>query len=98
MSPTGSDSDTGAVHIRTDKLVTTSPPVAISTTDAGHTAKRQEAAALLALWSTLVPTKGAVRSVLSDPAGDLFPAVRAVSVPPPVPGLLRRPLLSACLV
>jgi len=50
---------------------------------AGHTAKRQEAAALLALWSALVLTEGTVRFILTSPAQDLFPADRPVNVLPP---------------
>jgi len=60
-----------------------------------HTAKRQEAAALLALWSALVLTEGTVRFVLTSPAQDLFPADRPVSVLPPFLPFLAA--LSECL-
>lgn len=49
-----------------------------------HTRKRQEAAALLAMWSALVLTEGTVRFVLADPAQDLLPANRPESVLPPI--------------
>ncbi|GAB0496001.1 hypothetical protein MMPV_007311 [Pyropia vietnamensis] len=49
-----------------------------------HTAKRQEAAALLALWSALVLTEGTVRFVLSNPAQDLLPADRPPNMLPPI--------------
>ncbi|GAB0496002.1 hypothetical protein MMPV_007312 [Pyropia vietnamensis] len=49
-----------------------------------HARKRQEAAALLAMWSALVLTEGTVRFVLSEPAQDLLPADRATSTLPPI--------------
>ncbi|GAB0496003.1 hypothetical protein MMPV_007313 [Pyropia vietnamensis] len=55
-----------------------------TTVFAAHTAKRQEAAGLLALWSALVLTEGTVRFVLSEPAQDLLPADRATSTLPPI--------------
>lgn len=49
-----------------------------------HHYKRQEAAALLALWSALVLTEGTVRFILTVPAQDLLPANRPESVLPPI--------------
>ncbi|OSX78032.1 hypothetical protein BU14_0125s0020 [Porphyra umbilicalis] len=48
-----------------------------------HVFKRQEAAALLAVWSALVLTEGTVRFILTSPGQDLFPADRPVNVLPP---------------
>jgi len=48
-----------------------------------HVFKRQEAGALLALWSALVLTEGTVRFILTSPSQDLFPADRPVNVLPP---------------
>ncbi|KAK1866539.1 hypothetical protein I4F81_009055 [Pyropia yezoensis] len=55
-----------------------------ATAVAAHTAKRQEAAALLALWSALVLTEGTVRFILSNPAQELLPSDRPTEVLPPI--------------
>ena len=63
-------------------------PVGLSAAEVNHRRKRQEAAAMLLLWSALVLTEGTVRFVLSGPAKDLTPANRASSDPPPLLGFL----------
>lgn len=49
-----------------------------------HDYKRQEAAALLALWSALVLTEGTVRFILTVPAQELLPSDRSTEVLPPI--------------
>ncbi|GAB0496000.1 hypothetical protein MMPV_007310 [Pyropia vietnamensis] len=49
-----------------------------------HSYMRQEAAALLTLWSALVLTEGTVRFILANPAQDLLPADRPTSTLPPI--------------
>jgi len=48
-----------------------------------HLYKRQEAAALLALWSALLLTEGTVRFIQAGPSRELFPADRPADVVPP---------------
>jgi len=82
MSSSASDVETGAVHVPIDAKAADAPS-AVSPMAVAHRAKRQEAAALLAVWSALVLTEGTVRFVLSSPAGDLFPDNRPSSMAPP---------------
>eukprot|EP00168_Porphyra_purpurea_P011723 TRINITY_DN2994_c0_g1_i2.p1 TRINITY_DN2994_c0_g1~~TRINITY_DN2994_c0_g1_i2.p1 ORF type:complete len:408 (-),score=113.91 TRINITY_DN2994_c0_g1_i2:96-1148(-) len=81
MSSSASDIEAGAAHVPLGEKAAGAADA--SPTAVAHRAKRQEAAALLALWSALVLTEGTVRFVLAAPAGDLFPADRPASVAPP---------------
>eukprot|EP00168_Porphyra_purpurea_P019536 TRINITY_DN7831_c0_g2_i2.p1 TRINITY_DN7831_c0_g2~~TRINITY_DN7831_c0_g2_i2.p1 ORF type:complete len:357 (+),score=69.06 TRINITY_DN7831_c0_g2_i2:445-1515(+) len=80
VASTGSDVEATGVKAFTGMAA----PVGLTTAEVNHRRKRQEAAAMLLLWSALVLTEGTVRFVLSGPAEDLTPANRASSAPPPL--------------